>query len=405
MNFSTARTLVAALARRLRRRSGPSGLPEITLVGNPFESIGRSEHIRTIWRALRAADVRASVYDVYGHKPEASVLAELGQYQVREIASGIRIFHLNGSELESVLDAIEARQPEFLRKGYNVAAPAWELPRYPAVWAKQLDRFDEIWAPTSFVENALRPAVSVPVVRVSNACEPHIAAPLDRSYFGIPEGRFAILYLFDVRSFVSRKNPWAAIDAFSRLLAARPTCAAVLVLKLNYGEREPRAGAAIRERIASLRDRVMLIDATLTNNETKNLIRCCDCFLSLHRSEGFGRGPAEAMFFGAPVVATGWSGNMDYMSEKTAFPVRYALRPVLEGEYLHYENQVWAEPDVAHAAQILVQIVDDPALGRSRGKRARRHMRRSYSDAVLGAVYRRQLERIARTQLAGRVSR
>lgn len=395
MNLSGLRALVGTFGRRLR---GRGELPDVTLIGNPFESIGRSEHIRTIWRALGAACVPASIYDVYGHTPEPDVAAEMGHRQVREVAGGIRIFHLNGDEIEHALRAIEARQPGFLAEGYNIVAPAWELPRYPAVWAKELNRFDEVWAPTAFVETAIRPAVSIPVLRMRNACEPHIATVLERRHFGVPENRFAILFLFDLRSFTSRKNPWAAIDAFERLLAARPTCGAHLVLKLNYSAHDRSVVTAIEDRISRFRDRVTFIDATLTNSETKNLIRCCDCFLSLHRSEGFGRGPAEAMFFGKPVVVTGWSGNMEYMSERTAFPVRYALRPLNDGEYLHFENQFWADADVSHAAEILVKIIDHPSLGQKRGRRARRHMRRSFSDAALGATYRRRLEAIARSR-------
>jgi len=108
-------------------------------------------------------------------------------------------------------------------------------------------------------------------------------------------------------------------------------------------------------------DRITIIETTLSGNEVANLIRCSDCFVSLHRSEGFGRGPAEAMFFGKPVIATGWSGNMDYMWPGTAFPVRYTLVPVGRGAYPCADGQVWAEPDVAHAAQLLAGLIDDPA--------------------------------------------
>jgi glycosyltransferase involved in cell wall biosynthesis len=397
--LSKVRPFLESVGRTLRTgglRLISSGLPPITLIGNPFEAIGRSEHIRTIWRALNAVSVQASVYDLHRHVPKPEFLAEISHRQVDEIAGGIRIFHLNGEEIASALAAIEERQPGFFPRGYNIVAPAWELPRYPAEWARELDRFDEVWAPTAFVEASIAAAVSVPVFRLRNACEPHITAHLQRSHFGIPTDRFAVLYFFDLRSYTTRKNPWATIDAFGRLIAARPTKRAHLVLKLNYSYIDPAVVTEIGNRIADLRDSVTLIDATLTNNETKNLIRCCDGFLSLHRSEGFGRGPAEAMFFGKPVVATGWSGNMEYMNDKVAFPVGYTLQPVNEGEYPHYENQVWADPDVAQAAKILIRIVDNPELGRTVGRRARDHMRRHFSDAVLGATYRRRLQAIAK---------
>jgi glycosyltransferase involved in cell wall biosynthesis len=377
------------------RRLTPSGLPDITLIGNPFEAIGRSEHIRTIWRALNAAAIRSSVYDVYGHVPEAEVAAELGPYQVDEVAAGIRVFHLNGEEIQPALQSIEKRQIGFFSRGYNVVAPAWELPRYPSRWARELDQFDEVWAPTIFVEEAIRKAVSIPVLRVRNACEPHITTPLQRSYFGIPEDKFVILYFFDLRSRTARKNPWAAIEALRRVIAARPAAGVHLALKLNFSSVDRAVVAEINARAADIRDSVTIIDATFTNNETKNLVRCCDCFLSLHRSEGFGRGPAEAMFFAKPVVATGWSGNMEYMNDRVAFPVDFILRSVNEGEYPEHEDQVWAEPDVVQAADFLIRIVDEPAFARTVGQRAREHMQRYFADAVLGRAYRRRLQAIA----------
>jgi glycosyltransferase involved in cell wall biosynthesis len=377
----------------------PGELPRVTLIGNPFEAIGRSEHLRTIWRSLATASVHADIHDVYGMVPEPSVLAEMGHWRVKAIRRGIRVFHLNGDEISPALDRIEALQPTVLRQGYNIIAPVWELPRYPAKWARELERFDEIWVPTAFVEASIRPAVRRPVFRVPNACQPHVDAVLEKTHFGIPAGSFAVLTLLDVRSYVARKNPSAAIEAFRKLIAARPNSPARLVIKLNYSERAPHVVEEIRHWVASIAGRVTIINATLTNNETKNLIRCCDCLLSLHRSEGFGRAPAEAMFFGRPVVATGWSGNMDYMNEDVAIPIGYSLRAVREGEYPEFEEQVWADPDIDEAAGALIKIVDQPEFAKSIGARARAHMLSNFSDAVLGEQYHSRLSHIARAAL------
>ena len=268
------------------------------------------------------------------------------------------------------------------------------MPRFPAEWAKEFNRFHEIWAPTAYVQEALQRTVTVPIFRLRNACEPHATTNLGKSYFGIPQDSFAILDFFDLRSRVARKNPWAVIEAFRRLLMARPSSNAYLVLKISYPAFDPEVVAKLRGEVAQLRDRAILIDKTITTNEMKNLVRCCDCFISLHRSEGFGRGPAEAMFFGKPAVATGWSGNMEYMNDKVAFPIRYTLQPVKEGEHPHHEDQVWAEADVAHAAEVLIRLLDDPALRRTIGQRGRRHMVREYSDKIVGTNYRRRIEAI-----------
>ena len=138
-----------------------------------------------------------------------------------------------------------------------------------------------------------------------------MATHLDKSYFGISEDSFAIFNFFDLRSRTARKNPWAVIEAFRRLLKARPASNACLVLKINYPAFDPKVVAKLAGEVAPLRNRAILIDKIMTTNEIRNLVRCCDCFKSLHRSEGFGRRPAEAMFFGKPTIATGWSGNME----------------------------------------------------------------------------------------------
>lgn len=375
-------------------RKGPLGkwTQPVTLIGHPYAAIGRGEHLRAVSRALGKAGIAASVMDVdLREAPSEPEFSKLRPQAVTRLASGLRIFHLNGDALERRLGELEARQPGVFREGYNIVYPAWELPRYPDDWSRQLDRFDEIWTATGFVHETLECSVSSPVFLLHNACEPEITQRLERSYFGLPEDRYLILFSFDLWSFAARKNPWATIVAFRKLIALRPRSKAHLVLKLNHPESDAATIARLGDALADLRERVTLFAKTMTNNEARNLTRCCDCYISLHRSEGFGRGPAEAMFFGKPAIATGWSGNMEYMTTENSFPIRYKLVPVREGEYWLFEDQVWAEADSDHAAEVLVRLIDDPDHGRRIGERARDHMLRNFSDAVLGLAYRERL--------------
>jgi glycosyltransferase involved in cell wall biosynthesis len=370
-------------------------MPDVTLIGYPFGSTGRAEHVRAVWRALTAARVPAKIYDISGYRSSDEGLErEFRPAVIEQLSAGLRIYSLNGDEIASALETMETRQSGIFRCGYNIVFPAWELPCYPQVWARELDRFGEVWTASAFADQSIRAAVKVPVFHLPNACEPHIEEILGKAYFGIPENHFAILCFFDLRSYTSRKNPWAAIDAFGRLTKARPSAPVRLVIKINNSSLDISVLERVRRDTADLGDRVTIIDATMKDNEVKNLIRCCDCLLSLHRSEGFGRGPAEAMFFGRPVVATGWSGNMEYMNADVSFPVGYRLIPVKEGEYPQGAGQVWAEPDIDAAAVTLARLVDDPAYARAVGERARIHMRKSFSDIVLGQRYRTRLEAI-----------
>jgi glycosyltransferase involved in cell wall biosynthesis len=91
----------------------------------------------------------------------------------------------------------------------------------------------------------------------------------------------------------------------------------------------------------------------MNKEQIQRLISECNVFISLHRSEGFGFGPAEAMSLGKIVIATDYGGTKDFVNPETGFPIQYKLTPVGQQDYFHYENQVWADPDIDHAASVL----------------------------------------------------
>ena len=351
-------------------------------------------HLRAIFRAFRSVGVTPTIFDWSRSRPVDDPAGEITSSLVDDLPGRFRIFHANGFEVPAVFEVLKGLQGKGFAEGYNIVFPAWELPRYPDVWARDLERFDEVWASSRFCCDSFRQAVTTPVRHVVNACEPHTDSLLGRSHFKIPEHRLVVLFFFDALSWSVRKNPLAVIEAFRGLLARRPQADAHLVLKMHSTSHAPEVLAEMRSLSEPFAERMTIIETTLTDNEVGNLIQCSDCFLSLHRSEGFGRGPAEAMFFGKPVIATGWSGNMQYMNPDVSFPVRFRLVPVRPGEYPAFENQLWAEPDVAHATELLIALADDPVLRRSVGERARTHMRRNFSDEVLGAGYVRRLRRL-----------
>ena len=110
-----------------------------------------------------------------------------------------------------------------------------------------------------------------------------------------------------------------------------------------------------------------------------------DIVLSLHRSEGFGLVPAEAMQLGKPVVATGWSGNMDFMNERNSVPVSFRLVPVedpYDGAFVS-DGQLWADADVGNAAEWLRRLAADPRLRRHLGETARADIARQLSPATI----------------------
>lgn len=349
------------------------------------------EHIRSTYRALRSVAIKPSIMDIYQlDAAEVTESTEFGD-ACTDQPGKVNIFHINGDEVEQTIKHLSYHRPW---SGYKIIYPAWELARYPAEWAAKLDTFDEIWAPSLFIQKAIEAACSKPVIHMPLACEVLLSSFISRRYFGIPEADFTFLFFFDIRSYPSRKNPLGVVDAFRRFLLLRPFAHTTLVLKVNGADQAPEIMEQLREEISNLSGHVTLLDRVMTDNEIKNLVRCCDCFVSLHRSEGYGRGIAEAMYLGKPVIATAYSGNLDFMTEDTSLGVRFELVAVKENEYPHWQDQVWADPDLDHAVSHMTRLVDDPSSGRELGQRASRHIRTNFDYRTVGLRYQDRLDHI-----------
>ena len=363
---------------------------QVTLIGHPFSPIGTGRALRVAFAACRSVGIETAVRDVWNDQaPEAAQTESIVLYMTTSYGT-VNVFHLNGNEVEPALERIGPLPP-----GRNIVVPFWELSRYPVEWACQLERFDEVWAASDFIRQSVAAAVNRPVLHMPLATEIALDAFRGRRQFGIPENCYAFLCFLDGRSYIMRKNPQGVAECFRRLLAVRPWGRICLVMKLHGVE----AGLPeVHDFVASLRDlhgRVVVLEATMPEVEVHNLIRCCDAFVSLHRSEGFGLSLAEAMYLGLPVIATGYSGNGDFMTPENSILIGYRLVTVPAGAYPHAEDQHWAEPDLDEAAACMAKLVDDPAAGRALGARASRSIRTDFSHRAAGLRYARRLAKIA----------
>lgn len=336
-----------------------------------------------------AVHIDYEIIDVYNAAPRTDPdhRTLIGGAEVQWCSADVRIFHINGDEIDPVLAHIESRKLSF-DSGYNIVVPAWELPVYPVVWRDALKRFDEVWALSSFIKSSLA-ASAIESFHIGQSCEIPFRTFLPRRYFGIRESAFVFLHFFDLSSYASRKNPDAVISAFEKLKKLRPHSDFQLVLKVKSGNEN---GA---DWLSSILDRApgaLLLSNPLDSFETHSLLAASDCFISLHRSEGFGRGAAEAMLLGKLALATNWSGNVDYMTPKTSLLVRYHLVDVLRGEYPHGEGQQWAEADVDHAVTLALRAIDDQEFAARTAVKGMHQARRICSNRSVGL---RMLQRLS----------
>ncbi|WP_415908525.1 glycosyltransferase family 4 protein [Oleiharenicola sp. Vm1] len=278
------------------------------------------------------------------------------------------------------------------RDRYTIGYWAWELPEFPDAWIQYADYCDEIWAPSRFAAEAIAAKVPVPVLAMPHAIS--FARPQGdfRAKFNLPREQFLFLFLYDLNSYSARKNPGAVIEAFRRSgLAGR---GAALVIKVHNAAGNPDDFARLQRAAAELPGTV-LINATLSRVEIYELESACDCFVSLHRSEGFGFAVAEAMYLGKPVISTDWSGTAEFVDATNGCPVRAALVSLDRNHGPYAKGQIWAEPDVAHAAEWMQRLFADRALAARLGTAGQRTIEAQFSPAAIGARYRRRLEAIA----------
>ncbi len=344
------------------RRGNPGGDP-VTVLGLHSAVLGLGEAARIVSTALERTGRqvrRTDISRLVGHAAEFPVTED------PVLNAGVVVSQINPPELMWTLAMTGA---EHLKGRRHIGYWSWELPEAPRSWRAAFAYVDEVWALSEFNAEALR-SIAPPHVPIKAVGLPVYMFPRlepDRAAFGVAGEAPVVLAGFDLKSTAARKNPWAALAAY-KLAVPEPDGSARLLLKLSGPEADLPALEALR-REAAARSDIILLDAHLDDVAMRRLMASADICLSLHRSEGFGLFPAEAMWLGKPVVATGWSGNMDFMDEESAGLVRYTIvdAPADAGFYV---GGRWADPDIGHAAALLSRLIRDPAHRAEMGRRA-----------------------------------
>jgi len=276
---------------------------------------------------------------------------------------------------------------------YRIAYWNWELESIPAEWIELAPLLDEIWSPTEFVAQAMRSRMPPPVFKIEPGVEVGPIESVARGSLGIPDDHYVFLFMFDMYSEIERKNPLAVIRAFRA--AFSPQEKATLVIKTSRG-RADREGLE-RLQTAARENGVILIDQVVSRARAYGFLEMCDCFVSLHRSEGFGLGLAEAMLLGKPAIATNYSGNLSFMDAGNSLLVDYQLTEIARSGPIYAKGYVWADPSLEHAAACMRQVYDDRPAAVAMGARAKAELEVHLS---LKAAGQRMVERLR--QIAAR---
>lgn len=379
---------LAAPPARKPFRAKPFG---VNLFGHANARSGVSEDVRMAVRVLETAGIPFSLHNV----SPGTTMPEEDDYascQTVDLPYAINLFCMPAATTPQA--ALQLGR-SVLSEHWNIGFWPWELPEVPRFWHHAYDFVDEVWASTRFIYEAISRSAPVPVRFMPFAVVAEESDGLSRSDFKLPEDAFLFGFAFDGLSGFARKAPLLALRAFQKAFPreSEPSSEPVaLVIKGMRAKDDP----AWRQLQAEIDDdpRIHLVTNSLSRGSLLDLWRSLDAFVSVHRSEGFGRILAEMMLLGRPVVATAHSGNMDFTRHDTAALVPCHLTPIKSGEYPFGTGQLWAEPDVTAAARSMVRLKQEPEWTKMLSQAGRATIAAQYAPDVIAALWKPALQKI-----------
>jgi len=382
--------------RRNNKGNGPvivnegRSLDGIDVLGFFTAEHGVGEAARVLTSTLQAAGVSVSTNDYTDTQSRREHLFHCDNMSRNKVLmTAINADHLNAAQDRLGID--------FFTDRYVIGQWFWELEEAPEWFGPAFAHVDELWAPTRFIETMLRkhaPSrvqvkyVPLPVVT------PQVDASITRARFGLDD-RYMFLFSFDFMSVMKRKNPLGLIEAFC--LAFAEGEGPMLVIKAINGDKRLVERNMLRDAVRKRSD-IVLIDEYFTKVETSTLTSLADCYVSLHRSEGLGLTMSEAMTLGRPVIATGYSGNLDFLSDANSFIVPGSRVKVGHGAEGYSPEAMWMEPNVSEAAKYMRYVYENQAEAAQKGLRGQADILRAFDVASCGAIMKGRLEQIWRSQ-------
>lgn len=358
----------------------------VNLVGYLRAELGVGEAARLAVLALESASV-----------PVATVTTS------RTLSRQEHPFDVDGSQRHNtILMSVNADQfgqvrndlgPSFFADRYTIGQWFWELSRFPASQEPSFDLLDEVWAASTFMRDSIAAAApsALPVTHMPLPfCVPAVNPTLTRADFGLDD-KFTLLFSFDTMSVMDRKNPLGLVECYRDAFGAGD--GTQLVLKTMNGRTNAEGMERLRWACMGRPD-IFIVDEALDSADTNALMNMADCYVSLHRAEGLGLTMAEAMLLGKPVIATGYSGNMDFMNDDVAYLVPWSTVSLPKSAAPYSTSAYWAEPDLGQASAIMNSVVNNPRTAREVGARAREHLLTHFSPARCGEAMRTRLTQI-----------
>jgi glycosyltransferase involved in cell wall biosynthesis len=362
----------------------------INVIGFATGQFGVGEDARMATRVLLNAGLQPCVYE----PPIPLAVAHRQGGWIEQHMQKAPTYAVNFITLPAVdtLRLFFLQQADVLAGRYNICGWQWELPKWPQRWRGLLSIPDEIWAQSRYLQKMFSESTEKPVTYIPSAVDIPAFEDRPRSDFGIPPGPFAFLSVFDCNGWYQRKNPLAAVRAFKAAFGPSNRDVQLIVKMMNSRSEAPVHQELMQ--LASQDSRILIIDRFLSRSDMLALLNCADVFVSLHRSEGFGRVVAECMLMGKPVISTNYSGSLDFAHEGTAYVVNGPMIPLQKGDYADHEGQSWMDPDIGETAEAMRRCVEDRLGTAEMALRGQAFLQTHHSIDAVAKLYKKRLDQL-----------
>lgn len=310
----------------------------------------------------------------------------------------VNIVHVN---MDSIWSFLKEKSSDFFENKYNIGYWAWEMEEFPDEYNEYFKYYDEIWTCSRYCLDSISLKSDIPIINIPHPIDIKDSDINENFDTGLSSDFYHFLFVFDYNSLIERKNTLAVIDAYEKAFGKNNTNVK-LVLKTSIpGHHLSKSRKKVMDRIGS-NSSIIYKEEMLRRGDLLALMNKADCYISLHRSEGFGLTMAEAMALGKPVIATGYSGNLDFMNVNNSFLVKYKM---IKHEYdlsVLPKNNYWSDPDTDHAAELMTFVFENKDHAKAIGQKAKEDIQSYFSLDAIGLKMKKRLHIIENTILIER---
>ncbi|MHA7057863.1 glycosyltransferase family 4 protein [Aquimarina sp. M1] len=355
--------------------------PGLNIIGYTEGLFGLGEAVRLNIHAARKTNIPLNIINFEKVKQDIDY-----EYSFKY---SVNLVQISSNDLDDFFRVIN---PEFFRDKYTILFLMWESEYLPEKLKKNVTLFNEIWTASSYCQKLFKKIFNGDIIVVPHPIEVNLKSIQNQNptiFFN--ENKFSYLFIFSYHSSIERKNPFFLIEAFIKAFGNNQDVE--LVIKTNGAKHFKNAERKLYQARANQKN-ITIIDFDLDRNEINHLINNCDCYVSMHHSEGFGLTLAEAMCLSKATIATNYSGNTQFMNENNSFLVDYELGLIENPDANFGPKTLWGNPMMEDTIKKLKEVYENADLRKEKAKNAQHYVQEKLSFYAIGSIIKNRLNHL-----------